>query len=219
MTDTRKFNLKKLPFSPVKNPLAESFQMTTKNKQVRTGGVREMIDSNGEFHNAVIVEEEELDDIHFVKVFTAGIRAAFDLSLTGSRVFQAVLDVYQRQPLFGGFADSIYLHFFDGGLDGRKLDISDRTFRRGLVELLERGFIYPRGENLYWVNPNLFFRGNRATFIKSYRRKTASDDQAKRVELEKRGQLRQDDGLSYSPSEEEAEHERQRVRNRPTGLM
>jgi hypothetical protein len=190
MTEQPKFNLKKLPFSPVKNPLAESFQMTTKTKLVRTGGAQEMADEHGEIHNAVIVEEEELDDIHFVKVFTAGIRAAFNLTLTGSRVFQAVLDVYQRQPLSGGFADSIYLHFFDGGLDGRKVDIGDRTFRRGLVELLERGFIYPRGENLYWVNPNLFFRGNRATFIKSYRRKTRSEDQRIREELEKRGQQR-----------------------------
>ncbi len=190
MTDQPKFNLKKLPFSPVKNPLAESFQMTTKTKLVRTGAAREMTDEHGEIHNAVIVEEEELDDLHFVKVFTAGIRAAFNLTLTGSRVFQAVLDVYQRQPLSGGFADSIYLHFFDGGLDGRKLEISDRTFRRGLVELLDRGFIYPRGENLYWVNPNLFFRGNRATFIKSYRRKATSEDQRIRDELEKRGQQR-----------------------------
>jgi len=190
MTEQTKFNLKKLPFSPVKNPLVESFHMKTKLKQVRTGGVKELTDAHGEVHNAVIVEEEELDDIHFVKVFTAGIKAAFSLTLTGSRVFQAVLDVYQKMPLTGGFADSIYLHFFDGGLDGNKLDISDRTFRRGLVELLEKGFIYPRGENLYWINPNLFFRGNRATFIKSYRRKSSSEDQRIRDELEKRGQQR-----------------------------
>lgn len=165
--------------------------MQTKTKQVRTGGVKELVDpASGEVHNAVIVEQEELDEVHFVKVFTAGIRAAFGLSLTGSRVFQAILDVYQRQPLTGGFADSIYLHFFDGGLDGRALDMSDRTFRRGLVELLENGFLYPRGENLYWVNPNLFFRGDRATFIKEYRRKSSGEDQRKREELEKRGQQR-----------------------------
>ena len=165
--------------------------MQTETKQVRTGGVKELIDpTSGEVHNAVIVEQEELDEVHFVKVFTAGIRAAFGLSLTGSRVFQAILDVYQRQPLTGGFADSIYLHFFDGGLDGRALDMSDRTFRRGLVELLENGFLYPRGENLYWVNPNLFFRGDRATFIKEYRRKSSGEDQRKREALERRGQKR-----------------------------
>lgn len=198
MTDQKqKFNLKKLPFSPKKNPLAEEFVMTTRTKQVRTGGVKEMIDAQtGQINNAVIVEEEELDDIHFVKVFTSGIRAAFNLTLTGSKVFQAILEVYQNQPLSGGFADSIYLHFFDGGLDGRKLDISDRTYRRGLVELLENGFIFPRGENLFWVNPNLFFRGDRATFIKTYRRKSVKSldhvppDVLHRNHLEQIGQAR-----------------------------
>lgn len=174
-----KFNLKHLPFSPVKNPLVDGFTVNAKRKQVRTGGVKDMIDvKTGEVSQAVIIEEQELDEIHFVKVFTAGIRAAFNLSLTGSRVFQAILEVYQLEPMSGGFADSIYLHFFDGGLSGRKLDISDRTFRRGLVELLNNGFLFPRGENLYWVNPNLFFRGDRATFIRTYRRRVTavSDD-------------------------------------------
>jgi len=95
----------------------------------------------------------------------------------------------------GGFVDSIYLHFFDGGLSGLKVDLSDRTFRRGLHELLENGFIYPRGESLYWVNPNLFFRGNRATFVRTYTRRVkveASHDQALRSEMEKRGQMRLD---------------------------
>jgi len=136
------------------------------------------------------MEEQELDETQFVKVFTAGIRAAFNLSLTGSRVFQAMLEVYQNQPLSGGFADSIYLHFFDGGLDGRKLEISERTYRRGLVELLENGFLYPRGENLYWVNPNLFFRGDRATFIRTYRKTQLTTDQKVRNDLESRGQQR-----------------------------
>ena len=186
-----KFNLKKLPFSPTKNPLVEGTMIATKKKQVRTGGLREMVDpGTGEIKNAVIMEEQELDDVHFVKVFTAGIRAAFGLSLTGSRVFQAVLEVYQNQPLSGGFADSIYLHFFDGGLDGRQLDMSERTFRRGLVELLDNGFLFPRGENLFWVNPNLFFRGDRATFIKTYRRRQTSSDERDRAELEARGQMR-----------------------------
>lgn len=150
-----------------------------------------MIDtSTGSITQAVIVEEQELDDSQFVKVFSAGIKAAFNLTLTGSRVFQAMLEVYQTQPLSGGFADSIYLHFFDGGLDGRKLDMSERTYRRGLVELLENGFIFPRGENLFWVNPNLFFRGNRATFIKTYRRKQKDGEDQVRNELEALGQQR-----------------------------
>jgi len=93
--EVQKFNLKKLPYSPKVNPLMEGFTMRTKQKMVHTGGVREITDATtGEIHNAVIVEEQELDDLHFVKVFTSGIRAAFGLSLTGSKVFQAILEVY-----------------------------------------------------------------------------------------------------------------------------
>lgn len=184
--EVQKFNLKKLPYSPTVNPLMSGFTMRTKSKLVHTGGAKEITDTHGEIHNAVIVEEQELDDLHFVKVFTSGIRAAFGLSLTGSKVFQSVLEVYQKEPMTGGFVDSIYLHFFDGGLSGLKVDLSDRTFRRGLHELLERGFIYPRGESLYWVNPNLFFRGNRATFVRTYTRKVKTQVD----ELEARGQQR-----------------------------
>lgn len=175
-----KHNLRKLPFSPTVNPLMEGFAVKIKSKQVRTGSRKDMVDAKtGEIQSAVIVEDVELDDAHFVKVFSAGIRAAFGLSLTGAKVFQAVLDVYQQQPMSGGFADCIYLHFFDGGLDGRKLDMSDRTFRRGLVELLDKGFLAPRNENLFWVNGALFFKGDRATFIKTYHRKKRAVDQGR----------------------------------------
>lgn len=187
----QKFNLRRLPFSPTKNPLLEGVTLRTKNKRVSAGGVQPVIDpKTGEVRNAVIVEEIEVDETQFVKVFTAGIRAAFNLSLTGARVFQAILDAYQHQPMSGGFADSIYLHFFDGGLDGRRLDMSERTYRRGLVELLENGFLYPRGENLFWVNPTMFFRGNVASFMKVYRKRERSADEAGRAELESKGQGR-----------------------------
>lgn len=189
--EDRKFNLKRLPFSPTKNPLLDGVTLRTKNKRVTAGGVQPVIDpSTGEVKSAVIVEEVEVDETQFVKVFTTGIRAAFNLSLTGARVFQAILDVYQHQPMTGGFADSIYLHFFDGGLDGRKLDISERTYRRGLVELLENGFLYPRGENLFWVNPTMFFRGNVASFMKVYRKRERSVDEVGRADLESKGQVR-----------------------------
>lgn len=166
-----KHNLKHLPYSPTVNPLMSGFVLHVKQRQVRTGGARDLIDQrSGEVHRAVIIEEMEVDDSQFVKVFAAGVRAAFGLSQTGARVFQAVLDAYQKAPLSGGFVDCVYLHFFDGGLDGRALDMSDRTFRRGLVELLDKKFLAPRGESLFWVNPDLFFRGDRATFVKSYYR-------------------------------------------------
>ncbi|MOA17690.1 hypothetical protein D3C78_1379540 [compost metagenome] len=95
----------------------------------------------------------------------------YDLSRTGMRVFQAILNEYQSTRMSGGFADSIYLHWFDNGLNGRKLGMSERTFQTGFKELLMNRFLWPRSANLYWVNPALFFKGDRVAFIKEYRRK------------------------------------------------
>jgi hypothetical protein len=89
-----------------------------------------------------------------------------------------------------GFADSVYLAWFDGGLSGRSVGMSDDTFNRGMKELLSKGFLSPRGPNVFWVNPSLFFKGDRVLFLKEYRRKVSREDQRKREELESRGQQR-----------------------------
>jgi len=96
---------------------------------------------------------EERDEEHFVKVFADGVRAAFDLSRTGYRVFVAVLQAYQSAKLTGGFADSVNLIWFDGGLNGESLGMSDRTFHAGLKELIAKEFLKPKLPNQYWVNP------------------------------------------------------------------
>ena len=43
----------------------------------------------------------------------------------------------------GGYADAIYLHWFDGGLCGSDLGFSERTFHGGLKELLLNKFLAP----------------------------------------------------------------------------
>ena len=46
----------------------------------------------------------------------------------------------------------------------------------GLRELLAKGFLAPRSPNLYWVNPALFFKGDRVAFVKEYRRRPKIED-------------------------------------------
>ena len=86
--------------------------------------------------------------------------------------------------MHGGFADSIYLHWFDQGLNGQKLDMSERTFQNGFKELLLNQFLAPRSANLYWVNSSLFFKGDRVAFIKEYRRKTPIEQPAPTEQIE-----------------------------------
>ena len=97
-------------------------------------------------------------------------RPMYGLTRTGARVFQAIIDEYQQTKMNGGYADAIYISWFDGGLSGRSIGMSESTFHRGLKELILNDFLAPKLPNLYWVNPALFFKGDRVAFIKEYRR-------------------------------------------------
>ncbi len=187
-----KTNLAKLAYSPTINPLMEPQQVSTKRRYVKSGRSDELISSTtGEVVGvAAIHQVEEKDDAEFVKVFAAGVAASYELTKTAQRVFQVVLDQYQRTPMSKGFADHINLFWFGDGIEGRDVGMSEFTFKRGLRELLDKRFLYPKDSASFWTNPALFFKGDRVMFIKEYRRRVRSADQQKRDELEKRGQQR-----------------------------
>jgi hypothetical protein len=87
-----------------------------------------------------------------------------------------------------GFADYVNLFWFDDGIDGRSVGMSEKTFQRGLKELLEKRFISPKDTVSFWTNPALFFKGDRVMFVKEYRRRK----QTTQGEIEARGQQRLD---------------------------
>lgn len=178
-------NLRKLKVSPLVNPLLEPTTVTMKRRFVSTGRGQDLLDpTTGVISGTSIIKVvEERDDAEFVKVFAEGVKASFGLSRTGARVFQAVLDAYQREAMTGGFADSVRLYWFGDGLDGRAIDMSEKTFQRGLKELLQKKFLAARTQELFWVNPGLFFKGDRVAFVKEYRRrKPAEQIQAPEVD-------------------------------------
>lgn len=170
-------NLRGLKYSPDENPLWTPQEIEVKRRRVRTGGKRELMDpETGEVGGvALIYTIEDKDDEEFVKVFADGVKAAFGLSMTAARVFQVVLRQYESTPMSSGYAEAVYLAWFDGGLSGQKMTMTDRTFHTGLKELLAKGFLAPKAPNLFWVNPSLFFKGSRVAFLKEYRRKKKPD--------------------------------------------
>ena len=190
------FNLRKLEYSPVVNPLVEPQQIQTKRRYVRSGRSEDLVNTaTGEIVGvATIHQVEERDDAEFVKVFAAGVAASYELTKTAQRVFQVVLDQYQRTPMSRGFADYVNLFWFDDGIDGRDVGMSEKTFQRGLKELLEKRFLSPKDSASFWTNPALFFKGDRVMFIKEYRRRArVGEDQERREKLEARGQQRLSD--------------------------
>lgn len=184
--------LNKLEYSPVVNPLMEPQELKTKRRLVKSGRSEDLVNpSTGEVHGmAAIHQVEEKDDAEFVKVFAAGVAASYELSRTAQRVFQVVLDQYQRTPMARGFADAIDLFWFGDGIEGRDVGMSEDTFKKGLRELLDKRFLYPKSPTSFWTNPALFFKGDRVMFIKEYRRKRSAADVERRNELEAQGQQR-----------------------------
>ena len=181
-------NLQKLDYSPTINPLMLPQQVSSKRRYVRSGHAEELINPRtGEVHGvATIHQVEERDDAEFVKVFAAGVAASYELTKTAQRVFQVVLDQYQRTPMSRGFADYVNLFWFDDGIDGRTVGMSEYTFKRGLRELIDKRFIHPKDSASFWTNPALFFKGDRVMFIKEYRRRKSIVAD----ELEAQGQQR-----------------------------
>jgi hypothetical protein len=183
------FDLRALPFKPDSNPFVAGSEIKTKYKTVRTRSApRDMMDpETGEIVGSAIIHTiEEADEAHFVKVFADGVKAAFDLSHTGARVFQAVLMEYQKAKMTGGFSDSVRLYWFGVGLDGREIGMSKFTFNRGLKELLEKRFMFPRSPNEYWINPALFFKGDRVAFLREYRIGSKSVEHTETGAIERR---------------------------------
>lgn len=173
---TYKTDLRTLEYSPESNPLVSATEVPLKKKRVRSAlASRTLVDAEtGEVQaTAVIQQIEERDTDEFVKVFSAGIAAAYELTRTGQRVFQAILKEYEQTPMTRGYADSIYLAWFGDGLSGRDIGMSEYTFKRGLRELLDKGFISPQAPNVFWVNPALFFKGDRVMLVREYRRKVS----------------------------------------------
>lgn len=192
MSDLEPINLRHLRLSPIINPLIEPQQITSKRRYVRSGKSDDLINSTtGEIVGvATIYQVEERDDAEFVKVFAAGVSASYDLTKTAQRVFQVVLDQYQRTPMSRGFADYVNLLWFDDGIEGRDVNMSEKTFQRGLKELLQKRFIAPKDGVSFWTNPALFFKGDRVLFVKEYRRRRSNED-AQTLETKQQEKLTQ----------------------------
>lgn len=188
--ETRKLltDLRKLVPSPIANPLVDVQEFRTKRRYVKTGRSEELINpATGEVSGVAAIHQiEERDDAEFVKVFAAGVAASYELGRTAQRVFQVVLDQYQRTPMSRGYADTVELFWFGDGIEGRDIGMSEYTFKRGLRELLDKRFLYPRTDSSYWTNPALFFKGDRVMFIKEYRRRSVSEQS----QIEAQGQQR-----------------------------
>lgn len=156
------------------NPsVAAASGMVTRNKRFHVpGGKASMIvdNSTGEIKGIGGMGfwwDEEVDSTRFVKLFLDGIKQAAGLSKTGIQVFELVYHQMRENP----GSDEIKLNQYVA----RDHGMSDRTYQRGVRELLEKEFLFrSQSDGVFFVNIRFMFNGDRLAFVKSYHLKDVS---------------------------------------------
>jgi hypothetical protein len=151
-------------------PLSNSLPTRTKRINVPGGKAAVLVDnSTGEIKvgGMGFWWEEEVDTTRFVKMFLDGIKQATGLSKAGFQVFTLVYHEMRANP----GQDEIKLNQYVAKDHG----ISDRTYQRGVRELLAKEFLYRSpSDGVFFVNIRFMFNGDRLAFVRSYHLKGAS---------------------------------------------
>lgn len=145
------------------NPLINRGEIVLKEKTIRVGSATELINSTtGEVSNiSAIYQRKVVDEERFAKIYLDGLQKTFGLSKTALRVFQSILKVCGKD------SDSIWLNFMV--IYEHDNTMPESTFYRGLRELVKHEFLaYSHIPNKFWINPHLFFNGDRVKFITEY---------------------------------------------------
>ena len=120
---------------------------------------------------AVVYEWEEVDSERFVKLFIGGIKKASGLSKTGLAIFEVIYNQMRESPN----SDQVKLSFYRASQQIKGLN--DRTYRRGVRELLERKIIFRSPEEgVFFVDIGCMFNGDRLAFVKGYHLKETQQE-------------------------------------------
>ncbi len=138
-------------------------------KTVKVAGGRHVSSDGESIEHSGIHIVKNVDENEFLKIYTKNIKAIFDLKPTAQRVLQYLMTELQKTPN----ADAIYLAWVGADIyfSEHDIQVSRASFHRALSELIQKGFLAESTRpNMFWFNPNLFFNGNRLSFIYEYRK-------------------------------------------------
>lgn len=165
------------------NPFLEDMIVPVKGRQVRLSRLGKddnvlVNQKTGEVLGTHVTTYKVVDGEQFVKVFTANIGLAFDLTSAGIKAFTVLMWTVQNTALA---RDEVALDVFTLGkfLEAHesKKQLSLTTFRRGLSELTEAQIIAKTvRQGIYFINPNFIFNGDRLAFTTVIERKKRGRD-------------------------------------------
>lgn len=173
--------------------------ITTRNKRIVVSGGKAIVDlQTGELENvAEIVMVKQVDSEQFVKLFTQNLKAFFNLTPVTMKLLHVLLSQVQKAPN----TDRVMLNLVvmqDFFTQNKDEPMSKASFHRSVRELLDKGFIAETMlGGLYFINPNLFFNGDRVRFMTEIRRtKERARNESDQVKL---GSQKPEAGLEALP--------------------
>lgn len=172
------------------NPFAtdEGFRVPIRNRSeiIQTDGPAAVTVGDERIAIAQIRRITTVDSDPFVKVFTAELNRFFDLTPTALRIVTVLIQDIGKIRL--GQGDQVYLteKSLAETLESHGMKPpSSATYYRAMEELIEKGFVAPTtNPPLFFINPAIFFNGDRVRFVTEIRRKKMT----RQEELEKAGQ-------------------------------
>lgn len=178
------------------NPFMGEVIVKRGSKRITVGRAGSLVDTDtGEIHATEISVIRQVDRSEFVKLFADGVKRFFELSPSGAKLLAYVLNVVQDLP----GTDRITLHFMDymERFPGEPKPMSKTSFFRGFSELLTKGFIAQSTvPNVYFINPKLFFNGDRARFVMEYQKNAHAKSVDEAEEIDRAVQQHLDDRVN-----------------------
>jgi hypothetical protein len=147
-----------------KNPYMPNLIIPQRNKIVQavSGDGWSLINTEtGEEKGLLLAIKQKVDKEEFVKIYRSQIQLLFNLSSSAIKVFGYIMESLEINK------DLIILDIKEVcRYTGYK---TRATIYKALIELLENKFIARTSKpNVYFINPAIFFNGNRIVLVKEY---------------------------------------------------
>lgn len=147
------------------NPFVPSVAVKRKRITNKRGDMTLINNDNGVIASSIagFWEVQEVDSSQFLKLFINGVKALKELSSAGTKVFEILY--IEMQNNIG--KDRVYLSI--ANVNQEITPISKTIYTRGMRELIDKGFLAASSSmNLYWINPDFLWNGDRLAFVKEY---------------------------------------------------
>lgn len=162
--------------------------LRAKSEVVETQGPAALTVGEEKLSVAEIRRIKTVDSEPFVKLFVAELDRFYDLTPTALRIVTILIRDIGKIRI--GDGDQVFLtekNVSEAISQAGQKPPATATFYRAMEELIAKGFIAPSVQHpLFFINPAIFFNGDRVRFVTEVRRKRRS----KLDELEAQGQQR-----------------------------